>query len=152
MRPGIRSGSWAIRPAVPKDYAAIEKLLKASHLPVQGVKKHLREFVVMVLNSRVIGTVGLEIYGNKALLRSLGVSENHRNQGFGRSLVQAVLARAMEMGIDELFLLTQTARAYFYQFGFQVVPRESVDETVKSSIEFRSVCPASAVCMRLGIK
>jgi len=152
MHTGKRPGSWTIRPADGKDYPAIEKLLKTLHLPTQGVKKHLREFVVMVSDGRIIGTVGLEIHGNKALLRSLGVSENHRNQGHGRSLVQAVLARALEMGINELFLLTQTARDYFSGLGFQVVTREVVDETVKSSIEFQSACPASAVCMRLRMK
>jgi protein-tyrosine-phosphatase len=49
--------------------------------------------------------------------------------------------------IEQLFLLTQTAQRFFEHQGYRVIDRQSVPRDVQGSAEFRSLCPASAVCM-----
>jgi amino-acid N-acetyltransferase len=43
--------------------------------------------------------------------------------------------------------LTETAEGFFRGLGYHVIDRGYVIEELKQSAEFRSLCPASAVCM-----
>lgn len=140
-----------IRAADAKDYLPLLGLLKSVNLPTQGVKKHLQHFKVMVIDETLVGTVGLEIYGRKALLRSLAVVKEHQGKGYGNFLYQAILTEALQKNISELFLLTETAQTFFAARGFKAVSREQVDRRVKTSREFLEACPESAVCMHLKL-
>ena len=97
------------------------------------------------------GTVGLEIYKDKALLRSLAVAGAHQGQGFGQKLYFAIIEKAREHGIREIYLLTETAEDFFSQQGFEMISRDLVDAAVKESVEFQSVCPETASCMQLRL-
>lgn len=50
-------------------------------------------------------------------------------------------------GITGIALLTQTADAFFARMDYAVVARDTVPDAVRNSAEFRSLCPASAICM-----
>ena len=50
-------------------------------------------------------------------------------------------------GMDQLVLLTQTAEPFFATRGYAVIAREAAPAAVRRSAEFRSICPASAICM-----
>ncbi len=97
------------------------------------------------------GTVGLEIYNDKALLRSLAVAGAHQGQGFGQKLYFAIIEKAREHGIREIYLLTETAEKFFANQGFEKISRDSADVKVKESIEFRSACPETASCMLMKL-
>ena len=141
-----------IRRARKSDLPAVEELLLASKLPLDGVRDHFTDFIVAEDNNGIEGAVGLEKYESVALLRSAVVAADHRGTGIGRQLVEQVLERAEEDGIDELYLLTTTAENYFPRFGFKPTTRAAVPEELKSSAEFRGACPDTAVVMkrRLG--
>ena len=149
----LRSDSFktTIRSAEAQDYPAIELLVRTAKLPIEGVKDHLGDFLIMMKRDQLIGTVGLEIYGKTALLRSLAVEQGHQGRGYGQQLVAAIVAKAREAKLSQLFLLTETAEAFFAARGFETIPRDLADEQIKSSEEFRSLCPVSASCMRLII-
>jgi amino-acid N-acetyltransferase len=136
-----------IRSAINSDLAAVEKLLAASDLPTEGVRDNFSTFVVADDNGAIAGVIGLEKYGSVALLRSAVVAPDHRGSGVGRRLVEQLLERAEEAGIDELYLLTTTAEKYFPRFGFTRTTRAAVPDAVKSSAEFRGACPDTAVVM-----
>ena len=104
-----------IRAATNSDLSAVEGLLTASDLPTDGVRDNFSSFVVAEDDGAIAGAIGLEKYGSVALLRSAVVSPDHRGSGVGRRLVEQLLERAEEAGIDELFLLTTTAEEYFPQ-------------------------------------
>lgn len=140
-----------IRAATSEDYESIAALLKTVNLPTQGVDENLGNFVVFVDNGSLIGTGGLEIYGSKALLRSLAIHPDYQNKGYGQRLYRGILQGARERNIDELYLLTETAERFFAAMGFEKIPRELADEQVKTSEEFRSICPSTASCMRLKL-
>ena len=141
-----------IRKARKSDLPAVEELLSASKLPLDGVRDHFSDFIVAEDGNGIEGAVGLEKYDSVALLRSAVVAPQLRGTGVGRKLVEQVLERAEEDGIDELYLLTTTAEKYFPRFGFKPTTRAAVPEELKSSAEFRGACPDTAVVMkrRLG--
>lgn len=135
------------KPLTPSLYPAVEALLRAERLPVEGVMEHLDNFVGLFRGERLIGAVGLEIYGAAALLRSLVVTSTEQGKGYGQRLYRAVIDKAREAGVGEIYLLTETAENFFAARGFRKIPREQADPGVRQSVEFRSACPASAVCM-----
>jgi amino-acid N-acetyltransferase len=85
--------------------------------------------------------------GNEALLRSLVIVPASRGRGLGQQLVERVEKDSREAGIHRLMLLTETAESFFERLGYAVIDRQSVGRDVQESVEFRSLCPASAVCM-----
>jgi len=136
-----------LRPADPADLAAIEELLTASSLPLDGVRNALEGFVVAQSGERLVGVAGLEVCCDNALLRSVAVLPEWRSQGLGRALVTRVISDAEARGIRALYLLTTTAEHYFPNFGFQRIARDDVPEDIKETVEFQSACPASAAVM-----
>jgi len=136
-----------IRRARSSDLSAVESLLTASDLPTDGVRDNFSGFVVADDDGAIAGAIGLEKYGSAALLRSAVVARDHRGTGVGRKLVEQLLERAEEAGVDELYLLTTTAEKYFPRFGFTRTTRATVPEAVKASAEFRGACPDTAVVM-----
>jgi len=136
-----------IRNATSSDFPEVERLLLASKLPLEGVKENFSSFVVAEEAGTIAGAIGLEKYGSAALVRSAVVSPSSRGTGVGRQLVERVLQRANEEGIDDIYLLTTTAENYFPKFGFTPTTRSAVPESVKASAEFRGACPDTAIVM-----
>jgi amino-acid N-acetyltransferase len=136
-----------IRNATSADLSAVETLLSVSDLPLDGVRANFSNFVVADAEGEVAGAIGLEQFGSIALLRSAVVSSEHRGTGVGRRLVEQILARAAQAGIDDVYLLTTTAEEYFPRFGFTRTTRSAVPDAVKASAEFQGACPDSAVVM-----
>jgi amino-acid N-acetyltransferase len=135
----------------PEDLNAVLILLADAALPQEGVHEHFQHFLVARGDGRVIGSVGMERYGLSALLRSLAVAPAYRGQGLGRALVERLLQEAREQGVKRIFLLTETAPEFFPRFGFRRIAREETDVVVQQSVEFRTACCQSAVCMRLNL-
>lgn len=137
--------------ASPEDLAAVLVLLADASLPQVGVAEHFHNFLVAREGGRVVGAVGLERYGPSALFRSLVVVPEYRGRGLGRSLTERMLDEARKAGVKRLFLLTDTAAEFFPKFGFRRIAREEADPEVQDSVEFRTACCQSAVCMRLDL-
>src|SRR5215210_4608794 len=105
-----------IRNARDGDLSAVEALLVASALPTDGVKENLTDFIVAEEKNRITGVIGLERFGSFALLRSAAVAPDQRGAGIGSRLVNAIVDRAVNQGVKELYLLTTTAENYFPKF------------------------------------
>ncbi len=147
--PGRAPGKFTIRQATRDDYAAVERLLNAASLPVEGLDPTLDDFFVAEqADQQVVGTIGLEPYGEAALLRSAAVAPAAQGVGVGEALVNRLSDHARTRGIRELYLLTTTALGYFTRFGFMRIDRADVPPAVRESVEFRESCPASAAAMR----
>ena len=142
-----KNGEPRVRPAAPSDLPAVERLLTASHLPLDGVREALPTFVVAESGDDVVGVAGLELCCDNALLRSVAVADAWRSRGLGRALVARVISDAEARGLHALYLLTTTADRYFPSFGFRQIGRDEVPEDVRATAEFRSACPASATVM-----
>jgi amino-acid N-acetyltransferase len=153
MTTHIRNGQCVeLRPAGTADFPALLALLGKAKLPTAGVEDQHSQYIVAESDGRLIGVVGLEIYGDSALLRSAAVEQDWQGSGVGRVLVERALDVAQERGLNDVFLLTTTAEHYFPRFGFACVSRDSVAKGVQSSIEFRKACPVSATVMRKSLR
>lgn len=140
-----------IETARPEDLAVVVSMLDQAGLPPDGVDA-LGDRLWLARDDRgVLGCVGLESYGGDALLRSLCVVPEGRGRGIGGLLVHHVLEQARRLGVGGIYLLTTTAAGYFPRHGFVVIERDVVPAAVRSSSEFTSLCPASAVAMRLEV-
>lgn len=133
------------------DWPAVERLLGASALPVDGARAHLDAFIVALDGDDLIGCVGAEIYGAEALLRSLAVREDRRGAGLGDALTERMLAALKTRDVKRVALLTTTAEVFFARRCFRKVPRDEVPVAVQASAEFQGACPASAVAMVLSL-
>ena len=102
-----------VRAAAPADLDAVEALLTASDLPLDGVRDALPTFVVAERGTDLVGVAGLEVCCENALLRSVAVRPEWRSHGIGRALVTRVISDAESRGIRALYLLTTTADRYF---------------------------------------
>ena len=140
-------GTPHVRPAMVTDLAAIERLLTASGLPLDGVRDALDGFAVAQADNDLVGVAGLEVCCDNALLRSVAVAPEWRSHGLGRALVTRVISDAEARGIRALYLLTTTAERYFPTFGFRQITRDDVPDDVRGTAEFQSACPASATVM-----
>lgn len=136
-----------IRNATNADLSAVESLLAASDLPVEGVRDNFSNFIVAEERGAIAGAIGVEKFGSVALLRSAVVAPDNRGSGVGRRLVEQLLERAGRDGIEELYLLTTTAENYFPRFGFVRTTRSAVPDAVKASAEFHGACPDTAIVM-----
>lgn len=139
----------AIQKARPGEIGEIEKLLKASDLPVEGAREHIDHFFVARDGGSLAGVIGLEQYGEEGLLRSLAVREPHRSKGIGKNLYLRLVDEARSLGIRRLILLTTTAEAYFAARGFRKTGRHTITGALQQSAEFKGACPESALCMEL---
>ena len=137
----------ALRRATPADLGAVEALLTASKLPLDGVAASFGDFVVAESDGALVGVAGLEVCCDNALLRSVAVAPEWRTRGLGRALVTRVISDAEARGIRALYLLTTTAEHYFPSFGFSVVSRDQVPADIAATKEFTGACPASATVM-----
>jgi protein-tyrosine-phosphatase/N-acetylglutamate synthase-like GNAT family acetyltransferase len=137
----------AERAAVPEILA----FLAANQLPSAGLATHATDLLVARDGGRLVATAALEIYGRDALLRSVAVDATSRGTGLGRRITRSALDRARERGVQRVFLLTETAAAFFPKFGFADIERSRVPDSIRSTVEFASACPASARAMMLDL-
>lgn len=139
--------SALIRGATMADLPAVERLLRESQLPLDGVREALNAFLVAESGGTLVGVAGLEVCCEHALLRSVAVVPSWRSKGLGRELISRIIADAESRGIKALYLLTTTAERYFPSFGFERITRDEVPADVQATGEFRGACPASATVM-----
>jgi amino-acid N-acetyltransferase len=142
-----------IEPASTDDLQSVEALLRTVELPTDGLSQHLAEFLVGRLDGRVVGCVGLEFYGETAILRSLAVDPTSRGGALGTRLARSIIERARARGIRRIVLLTETAEGFFTQrLGFVPTQRDTVPQDVRESWQFTGAVCQSATCMHLPLE
>ena len=154
----------SLRPARPEDLDRIRRLLTDGKLPTGGVEEHLAEgYVVAEENAApaaarenregtaLIGVCGMEVHGAFGLLRSLAVAPAARGRSTGRALVENRLDWARSRGLREVYLLTTDADRYFERLGFIRRSRDGAPPEISGCLEFRSLCPATAVVMSIPL-
>jgi N-acetylglutamate synthase-like GNAT family acetyltransferase len=141
--------AWLPEPALAGDLPDLLALLAACSLPTADLaQQHLVDFLVCRDGGRIVASGGLELHAAAALLRSLAVAASHRQRGLAGRLVDELVQRARNRGQREILLLTTSAAGFFAARGFEPFDRRQAPPELAQCSEFRSLCPASAVCMR----
>lgn len=127
----------------------VEALLTEAQLPVSDLSGSLSlNLLGMRESGRLVGVVGVEVYGAVGMLRSLAVASSRRNAGLGVSLVSNAEAWAAERGVKTLYLLTTTAAEFFAKLGYEAIPRSEAPAAIAATAQFSDLCPASSTFMR----
>lgn len=126
---------------------AVRNLLIQCELnPINIEADHVLLFCEMSPANELRGIIGLEIYENSALLRSLAVSERHRGQGLAHSLLNEAIHFANQNKIMDLFLLTETVEQMMrQQYAFRIVSKELIPIDMKDSPFFHGICPNCSI-------
>ena len=128
--------------------SAIKQLLAGCDLPHEDITTALfKHFLLGWDGPGLVTVVGLEIKNQDALLRSLAVDAEYRNRGIATSLVSQIEDCARSLNVGTLYLLTMTAEAFFKKCGYRPTERDCAPAGIQGTTEFKSLCPASAVCM-----
>ena len=141
--------------AIPiENYSTLDKqkvldVLNAAKLHIEDLTDgKMKNFLVARgKDDCIVGVVGVEIYQESGLLRSLAVHPAHRGKGIGSRLTHKIESFARLNGIKTLYLLTLTAADFFSKIGYEVTQRDRVPESIGNTEEFKSLCPVSAVCL-----
>lgn len=140
-----------LKKATPGIVPALQRFLTDMKLPVSDLPADLSGFTLAFDGDELVGAAGMELLGRIGLLRSVAVAETHRSKQLGRQLFAAALDHARGHGVQEVFLITNTADAYFEKNGFQRVDRGEVPDEIAETAQFSGLCPSSAVVMKKRI-
>ncbi len=119
------------------DATQIHKLVnnfaeKGEMLPraLSEIYENIRDFFVVREGDKVTACASLHIYwSDLAEIRGVAVSENSQNQRIGTSLVEACLGEAKELGIPQVFCLTDKP-AFFEKLGFCQVDKQELPRKI----------------------
>jgi amino-acid N-acetyltransferase len=90
----------------------------------------VQEFTVAVEGEEVIGCGALHIlWEDLAEVRTVAVSDTMRGKGVGHQILDAIIERAQNIGVQRIFCLTFETE-FFGRHGFEVIEGTPVDPEV----------------------
>lgn len=125
--------------------------LEAERLPVGDLLEPGRRFFRFTDADGLIGFIGWEGGNDAALLRSLVVTPARRGAGWGRILIEWALLRLAEGGATDAYLLTTSIDRLAAKLGFATVDRAKAPPPIRTSRQFASLCPSTAVLMHRSL-
>lgn len=126
---------------------AVLALLKENDLPVTDLDEK-KPLFACIDHQKLVGTGGLELFRDCALLRSISIRKDLQRKGLGSFIVGELEKVVMQRGMNCLYLLTTTAQDFFAARGYEKIDREEAPAEIKDTAQFSSICPSSAVVMR----
>lgn len=134
------------------DLDSLATILRGCQLPAvdsQSAENHV--FFGYYDENTLLACVGVELYGEVALLRSLAVSAPHRNHGIASQMVVHAENFCKSKGVTLVYLLTTNADIYFSKLGYSEVARDQTNDAIKATSQFSAICPRSAKVMLKNI-
>lgn len=130
-----------IRPAQTKDVKSIRILVDSYAAPGQMLSKEtvtlyesVQEFIVAEKDGIVVGCGALHIlWEDLAEVRTVAVLEKLQRQGIGHQILEAIIERAREVGVEKIFCLTFQID-FFGHHGFEVIEGTPVDADVYAQL------------------
>jgi amino-acid N-acetyltransferase len=130
-----------IRPAKTKDVKSIRNLVDSYAAPGQMLSKEtvtlyesVQEFIVAEQDGVLVGCGALHIlWEDLAEVRTVAVKENLHKQGIGHKILEAIIQRASEVGVQKIFCLTFQTE-FFGRHGFEVIEGTPVDPSVYAEL------------------
>jgi amino-acid N-acetyltransferase len=114
-----------IRPAKTSDVKAIRELVDSYAAPGQMLSKEtvtlfesVQEFTVAEVDGIVVGCGALHVlWDDLAEVRTVAVEKTFHKKGIGHQILQKIIERAREVGVDRIFCLTFQTE-FFGRHGF----------------------------------
>lgn len=145
--------SIVVRLAKKNDMINMLQLLEKANLNTEGLAENLDNFLVVedVRQSEpyVVGMVGLEIYGDLGILRSLVLRSESWNSKVGVELLSLIIGYGWKKGLREIYLMTQISQDFFEYWGFVEVTWDDLPEHLRQSSQFHEYDSRYVTLMRL---
>jgi amino-acid N-acetyltransferase len=130
-----------IRPAQTKDVKSIRTLVDSYAAPGQMLSKEtvtlyesVQEFIVAEKDGVLVGCGALHIlWEDLAEVRTVAVIQGLQKQGIGHQILEAIIERAREVGVEKIFCLTFQIE-FFGRHGFEVIEGTPVDADVYAEL------------------
>lgn len=130
-----------IRPARTADIKGIRALIDAFALQRRLLNKEtvtlyesVQEFTVAVEDGVVVGCGALHIlWEDLAEVRTVAVAEHLHGKGVGRQILESIIARAKEIGVERIFCLTFETD-FFGSLGFKEIQGTPVEPEVYAEL------------------
>jgi amino-acid N-acetyltransferase len=137
------------------DVPAIQRLVNrfaenGEMLPraLSDIYENVRDYLIAEEDGELRGCCALHVmWDDLAEIKSLAVREDCRGTGLGRSLVQACIEEASELGVPRVFVLTYIP-SFFEQFGFSQVEKADLPQKVWMECIH---CPKFPDCGEVGM-
>ena len=126
-----------IRSAKTSDVKAIRELVDSYAAPGQMLAKEtvtlyesVQEFIVAEDDGVIIGCGALHVlWEDLAEVRTVAVDKNWHKKGVGHLIMEAIIDRARNVGVQRIFCLTFQTE-FFGRHGFEVIQGTPVDHDV----------------------
>ncbi len=146
----------AVIPARSRDMDDIRALLKALELEWADLRdEDHRNFYVLINEHGFVGCIGIEVFGEDAVLRSLAVNKASRGHGYGWMLADTAINQTRRRGVRRMYLVTDKIASDFFaeQHGFRVVDLSLVSPDALRSPTFKisGARGKNAIAMRLDL-
>ena len=130
-----------IRPARTSDIKGIRTLIDAFALQRRLLNKEtvtlyesVQEFTVAVEDGVVVGCGALHIlWEDLAEVRTVAVAEHLHGKGVGRKILESIIDRAKEIGVERIFCLTFETD-FFGSLGFKEIQGTPVEPEVYAEL------------------
>ena len=134
---------YSVRPARTSDVRAIRGLVDANVASGRLLDKatvtlyeDIQEFLVAdrASDGQVIGCGALHVmWEDLAEIRTIAVDETCQREGVGQMLAEALLARARELGVRRVFVLTFAVK-FFARLGFEEITGQATSPEVYAEL------------------
>jgi amino-acid N-acetyltransferase len=134
---------YTIRPARTCDVRAVRRLVDANVASGRLLDKatvtlyeDIQEFLVAerASDGRVVGSGALHVmWEDLAEIRTVAVQESCQGEGVGHLIVEALLARAREVGVSRVFVLTFAVK-FFGRLGFEEISGDAASPEVYAEL------------------
>lgn len=135
-----------VRPATIEDVGGIIELIKP--LEEAGVlvrrsrellEAEVEQFFVVERDSAIIGCAALYVFPeeNMGELACVAISKTYQGGDRGEMLLQAVEEKALEIGLDKLFVLTTRTAHWFIEHGFSEIPLSGLPSKKQALYNFQ---------------
>ena len=130
-----------VRPAKTADVKAIRSLVDSYAAPGQMLAKEtvtlyesVQEFIVAEQDGVIVGCGALHIlWEDLAEVRTVAVKKDLHRQGVGHKILEAIIKRAGEVGVNKIFCLTFQTE-FFGSHGFEVIEGTPVEPEVYAEL------------------
>ena len=110
--------------------------------------RHIKEYVVLEADEAIVACGALKVYSAAlAEVGALAVHDAWQGKGLGRVVVEALIAGARELGLQEVFALTRKP-AFFLRLGFGPAEREQFPLKVWADC---ARCPRQDCCDEIAV-
>jgi amino-acid N-acetyltransferase len=102
------------------------------HRSLSAIYENIQEFVVIENEDKIVGCGALHVsWENLAEIKALAVSDQYKEHGFGRKIVEMLQDNAKNLGVNRVFALSFKPK-FFMKLGYEIIPKETLPHKIWS--------------------